>query len=107
MGLMNAPEYVARPSFWQRWRRLGVWAHLLVVVAISCGIFFGCYGCGRAGDCSPGQIDGQCGLATGMGMLAGLFLGGGFLIFSVVAVLSDWAWRRRQEKLKTAFQGDQ
>jgi hypothetical protein len=84
-----------------------LWIQLLVIVAISVGIFYAGLGSGQALDCVPGQRDGQCGLVTFIGFMGGAFFGGGFLIASCIAVVGDWVWKRRQERLKRAFEGDE
>ena len=53
------------------------------------------YYSGRASDCKPGQIDGQCGLSTFLGLVYGI--GAGLTILVVVTVcLLVVAYRRRR-----------
>jgi hypothetical protein len=64
---------------------------LIFVLVASLMIAAAGYGCGRAIDCSPGEHDGQCGLGTFIGMMAGVagalvVLGVGWLL-TIVALL--------------------
>ena len=53
------------------------------------------YQSGKASDCKPGQIDGQCGLSTFLGLVYGV--GAGLAILVVVTVcLLVMAYRRRR-----------
>jgi hypothetical protein len=56
----------------------------LTMTALSAAAFIGCYGCGKAIDCSPGQIDGQCGLGTGVGEISGIFVGAAIFISATI-----------------------
>jgi hypothetical protein len=56
----------------------------LAMTAVSIAVAMCCYGCGRALDCSHGQVDGQCGIGTGMGEASGLFLGGAIFISATI-----------------------
>jgi len=47
----------------------------LVSVAVGCGIYLA----GKAGDCRPGEIDGQCGMGKYLGLAGGV--GAGIVIF--------------------------
>lgn len=105
MGLMDAPEYTSRPSVLSTLRRLwlarGLWQQLLIVLGLALLTQLGGYGCGRATDCKPGQQDGQCGLGTFMGMLAGFFGACGVLLFGVAGtVLNKVATRQKLEGRK-------
>jgi hypothetical protein len=100
MGLMDAPQDVHKPSFLGRWRRSALWLQLLVILAMSIGILFAGYGCGRAIDCSPGQQDGQCGLGTFMGIVNGVGFGGVFLLVASSLTVTDWFRKRRQPEGK-------
>jgi hypothetical protein len=57
-----------------------------ILIGISIGTFFLFYLWGISQDCKPGQIDGQCGLGTGIGMLIEAFAA--VTIFFVGSVLS-------------------
>ena len=100
MSLMNAPECRRPESLLAIWRRSPLWRQLLASLFLAVLFPLAGYGCGRMMDCSAGQVDGQCGLITFMGVYGGLFFGGGVLIFSWIAIFSDWFWKRRQERLK-------
>lgn len=72
---------------------------LLLFLAALAALPLG-YAAGRMMDCSPGQQDGQCGLATFCGLLAGA--GCGIFIFfgGIVAMIInglDAQRRKRQE----------
>jgi len=58
---------------------------------------------GRAGDCKPGEIDGQCGLGTFIGLLYGLcaavVVAGGVSVYTVFALLG--LRRRERSRQKT------
>jgi hypothetical protein len=63
---------------------------------IAAVIFFCCYSSGRAGDCKPHEIDGQCGLSTFAGLLFGLGGAAVIVFVSVIAILVA-AYRRGDE----------
>jgi hypothetical protein len=66
----------------------------LGTVAASMLAFIVCFLMGRASDCRPGQIDGQCGLATSMGMSAGAIVGAAILIIGTITIVII-AYRRK------------
>jgi hypothetical protein len=106
MGLMDAPKYLARPSVFSKLRRMwlarALWQQLLVVLGLAIFTQLIGYGCGRAIDCKPGQQDGQCGLGTFMGELAGFFAACGVLLFGVAGtVLNKIATQQKLEGRKT------
>jgi hypothetical protein len=106
MGLMDAPEYTARPSVFSIFRRFwsarALWQQLLFIVCLSIFTQLIGYGCGRAIDCKPGQQDGQCGLGTFMGELGGFFAACGVLIFGVAGTaLNKIAARQKLEGRKS------
>jgi hypothetical protein len=69
-----------------------VWLFTLVV---SVGIAVLSYQSGKASDCKPGQVDGQCGLSTFLGLVYGV--GAGLAILVVVTIcLMVVAYRRRR-----------
>lgn len=82
-------------------RRTNLLFRWLAMAALSIAAFIGCYGCGRAIDCSPGQIDGQCGLGTGMGEVAGAFIGAAIFL-SATIYYGVAALKRRQEATRQA-----
>jgi hypothetical protein len=69
------------------------WIFLPILIGISIGTFFLFYWWGISQDCKPGQVDGQCGLSTGMGMLFGAFAA--VTIFFVASILTI---RRKSEQ---------
>ncbi len=80
-------------------------SNLLVVwigsIAVSVFVVVGGYAIGRASDCRPGQIDGQCGLATFIWLLYGI--AAGTLIFVGVTVyVIIAAFKRRRTGLVTS-----
>jgi hypothetical protein len=74
-------------------KNLPRWIFLPTLIGISIGTFFLFYWWGISQDCKPGQVDGQCGLATGMGIL----LGAGAAI-TIVFVGSLLTIRRKPEQ---------
>lgn len=50
---------------------------------------------GKAGDCSPGQIDGQCGLSTFVGLLYGAI--GGIVVLACATVYTVVYFYRRRK----------
>jgi hypothetical protein len=105
MGLTDAPEYTARPSVFSRFSRLWLvrplWQQLLAILCLAIFTQLIGYGCGRAIDCKPGQHDGQCGLGTFMGELAGFLAACGVLLFGVAGtVLNKIATRQKLEGRK-------
>ena len=64
---------------------------LLVSVAVAAvGVVWG-----KSADCKPGQIDGQCGLSTFLGLLYGASAGLAIL-FGITVYLLIVAYRRRR-----------
>lgn len=57
---------------------LALW---VLSVALSVGVGFGIYENGKAGDCKPHEVDGQCGMSTFVGAIVGI--GAGSVIFLV------------------------
>lgn len=53
---------------------------------------------GRLADCKPGQIDGQCGLSTFLGMLYGAAAGFAILTIGTALILWKVLARRRARK---------
>jgi hypothetical protein len=91
MGLMDAPEYTPRPSVLANlrkfWLSRALWQQLVLVLGLAVITQMIGYGCGRAIDCKPGEQDGQCGLGTGMGLLAGFVAACGVLFFGTVGTV--------------------
>ena len=69
--------------------------------AISSLMLFAGIAWGCSKDCSPGQQDGQCGLATFVGLLNGLAAGGLFFAIASIAIGVDRLQEnKRLEKTK-------
>jgi hypothetical protein len=77
----------------------------LVMTALSIAVAVGCYGCGRAIDCAPGQVDGQCGLGTGMGEAAGVFIGAAIFLSATIYYAGEARKRRRVATQQTEPEG--
>jgi hypothetical protein len=67
----------------------------LATTAFSVVVAFGLYASGKAADCKPGQMDGQCGLATFSGLLYGVFIGLAIFLSGTI-VCSFVVLRRRR-----------
>ncbi len=85
-------------TLWQRLLAVFVVSIVPVVVGLKSGI---------AGDCYPGQHDGQCGLATFVGLVNGLGVGALVLVCGAIAVILQWhraksGRRSRVRKRRTA-----
>ena len=65
-------------------RRLNLPVAWLLTLLLSVGIAVASYAFGKAGDCKPGEIDGQCGMSTFFGLLYGV--GAGLTIFLSLSV---------------------
>jgi hypothetical protein len=76
-----------------RTKLLLVW---LAITGISVAVAFGLYSSGKAADCRPSQIDGQCGLATAMGEMSGILAGLTIFLIGTIAC-GVVALRRRQK----------
>ena len=67
---------------------------------LSIAVVFGFYVAGTAGDCKPGEIDGQCGMSSFFGIVDGVVAG--LVIFlGTTSYLLIVAYRRRALKQKT------
>ena len=65
----------------------------LLTLVVSVGIAVLSYQSGKASDCKPGQVDGQCGLSTFLGLVYGV--GAGIATLSAVTIcLIVVAYRR-------------
>jgi hypothetical protein len=64
--------------------RLNLPVAWLITSMLSIAIAVGGYAWGRDVDCKPGQIDGQCGLGTFLGLFYGV--GAGLAIFLITTV---------------------
>jgi hypothetical protein len=74
--------------------RLDLKALWLITSTVSVTTAVGRYAWGKAVDCKPGQIDGQCGLSTFIGLLYGVGTGLALFLISTVCCLII-AYRRR------------
>jgi hypothetical protein len=72
-----------------RSHRLSLPRAWLITSMLSIAIAVGGYALGKAVDCKPGQIDGQCGLGTFLGLLYGV--GAGLVLFLITTVYF-WSW---------------
>ena len=76
-------------------RRLNLPIAWLLTLLLSVGIAVASYAFGKAGDCKPGQVDGQCGLSTFVGLLYGVVAGLTiFLSLSVYFLIVSYRRRR-------------
>jgi hypothetical protein len=79
-------------------RRTNLFIIWSVSFLISVLLPVGAYFVGKAGDCRPGEIDGQCGLATFVWILYGLASGLVILVSVTVYVLIEGYRRRRIDR---------
>ncbi len=70
----------------------------VVSLILSLAVGFGFYESGRAGDCAPHEIDGQCGMSTFVGLLYGTFAGATILVSMTVYVCVTALKRRRTSR---------
>jgi hypothetical protein len=83
------------------WMNTSVLRQVLASFLLSVMIVVTCYGLGRISDCSPHQIDGQCGLSTFMGIMSGAALGLGTFVAASIVIAIKWL-RRRKQRLSDA-----
>jgi hypothetical protein len=64
-----------------------------LAVLVASVFFFAAWFSGKAGDCKPHEVDGQCGLSTFAGLLFGVI---GAMVIVVVSSIAIGiaAWRR-------------
>jgi hypothetical protein len=60
--------------------KTALWKSVLLLIAISIATFALSSYLGKAGDCKPHEIDGQCGMSTFVGFVFGIFSGAVVLI---------------------------
>jgi hypothetical protein len=72
------------------WRGSGFLLTLMSVLGLSALTVWGGYAWGVANDCTPDQIDGQCGMAIALGELIGRIGGGIIAILGTVAAVRYW-----------------
>lgn len=75
-------------------RRVNLFIVWLIAAAVAVVIADRFYAAGKASDCRPGQIDGQCGLSTFLGAIYGGAAGLAILGTTIVCV-AVIAYRRR------------
>jgi hypothetical protein len=75
--------------------RVNLFVTWLIAAAVAIVITDRFYAAGKAADCKPGQIDGQCGLSTFLGFLYGGAAGLAVLGVTTVCVVVI-AYRRRR-----------
>ena len=82
----------------KRTRPLNLPLAWLITILISAAVFYGSMKAGVAGDCKPGEQDGQCGLSSFVGLFDGAIAAGVILlamaVFTVILV-----FRRRRQRL--------
>ena len=95
---MDAKPSKTRKSLVEVWKVYPLWLRLLIVFTASALIVVaGCLS-GKAGDCGPHDVDGQCGLNTFAGLLTGL--AGGAVVLLVGSILTLVQWRRSRKVAK-------
>ncbi len=72
------------------WRRRTLWQRLLAIFVISLAFLFGGILSGIAGDCAPGEGDGQCGIGAFVGRMDGFVMGGIILVVGSAATILQW-----------------
>ena len=68
------------------------------VAALSLAVLVVGYVGGRLADCSPHQMDGQCGLSSFLGLMAGLLGGVVVLLAGCLLVILDWVSDRKRKR---------
>ena len=78
-----------------RYRKRDLFVAWVIAMLVSALVAYWFYVGGKAADCKPGQIDGQCGLSSFLGLLYGE--GAGLVIFVGTTIcLFVVAYRRRR-----------
>ena len=76
-------------------------SNLLLLWILSCvlslGIGYGIFASGKAGDCKPHEVDGQCGMSTFTGLIGGLGIGSMLFLVASACILYS-AYKRRKER---------
>ena len=88
---------VVFPSF-RWWRERSIWTQVLLMLFGPVSIMVMGYFAGRAIDCSPGQQDGQCGLATFSALMVSAMVAAALLVTLFVSTVAAqvMAWRERR-----------
>ncbi len=94
----EAPQLAGAAWLMSRWRKLPLWLRLALVLGSGISLFDAGVWEGKAGDCHPGDRDGQCGLSTFAGFAEGVFAGGILLIIGWAATLVDWMRQRKRKR---------
>ena len=84
-------------------RRTNLFIIWSVSFLISVSLPVGAYFVGKAGDCRPGEIDGQCGMSTFFSVLYGIASGLVIQVSMTVYVLIE-SYRRRKRRQETIGQ---
>ena len=75
--------------------------NLLLLWILSCvlslGIGYGIFASGKAADCKPHEVDGQCGLSTFTGLIDGLGIGSTLFLVASACILFS-AYKRRKDR---------
>jgi len=81
-----------------------IWFTWLVATVLSFGIVAASIAWGKAGDCHPGEVDGQCGLSTFLGLVYGI---AGVLMILMGALLRTFfiMYERKRIRPKTEADG--
>lgn len=98
MGLMDAKPSKTRKSLVDLWKAYALWLRLLIVFGVSALIVVAGYQSGKAADCGPHDVDGQCGLSTFSGLLTGLAGGAAVLLVGSILTFVQWHRSRRSAK---------
>jgi hypothetical protein len=95
---MDAKPSKTRKPLVEVWKAYPLWLRLLIIFAASAlTVVAGCLS-GKAGDCGPHDVDGQCGLSTFAGLLTGL--AGGAVVLLVGSVWTVVQWHRSRKSGK-------
>ena len=87
-------------------RRTNLLLGWLTATALSVAVAIGFYARGKASDCTPHQIDGQCGMSTAMGMVEGLLVGGAIFLIATIFFAIAAARRESAEEQTNIMKSD-
>jgi hypothetical protein len=85
VGILDA-AFKARVSLESGWNGRPLWQRLAAVFLVSTFFAIGGRVSGVVGDCSPHEIDGQCGMSTFVGTFCGLAMGS----IGIITTLMQW-----------------
>jgi len=74
-----------------------IWKPALIFLTSALAAFFLLTYLGKINDCAPNQIDGQCGLASGMGMFFGAILGAVIFLAGVIFISIRLSHQRKPD----------